>query len=754
MAILFVNNIQAQNCNIVLSGTVIDASNNLPLENTLVEIKELGLKFNTDITGQYRFNNICAGTYVILVKHASCDSIQLQLSIQKNQTKNFRLLHSINELETVNVFAKRDLRVNTIKEELSEKSIQATRGQSLGEMLKKVNGVAVLQTGSTIFKPVIHGLHSQRILLVNNGVRLESQQWGSDHAPEIDPFIAEKFTVLKGAGALRYGSDAIAGAILIEPKALPKKVGSNAEINSTYFSNNRQYVFNGMFEASPLNFPEFSYRIQASYKKGGNARTPDYWLYNTGLEEFNYSAAAGLRKNKFNTELFFSSFQTSLGIFLGAHVGNLTDLQNAIQSKRPIQNIDQFSYDIVRPRQFVQHYTAKSKSQYVLSNDNKLNLVLSYQSNKRKEFDRALLSPRPELDLNISTTMFDLNYESSYTRANQFSIGVNAMLQENIWTGSRFFIPNFRSQNIALYATKLVQINDWMFDGGIRYDARKLNTFRNQSDAISVKERNFGNASGTFGATYKLTSNLKWLLNGAFAWRAPQVNELYVNGLHHGTASFEIGDPNLRSEKALNFSTQLKYQADSSWQIDVTLYNNIINDFINLIPSTPATLTLRGAYPTFKFIQTDALLRGTDISVHKIFNKHFAAGAKTALLWAKDRKLNDWLIQMPSNRVEGEFTYSFNTNHFKESAIEIRYLYMAQQTRIPKNIMDYIPPPASYSLINLDFSSNILVGKKPINIGMSVINLLNERYRDYMNRFRYFNDEPGRSFNLRCKIKI
>jgi iron complex outermembrane receptor protein len=79
---------------------------------------------------------------------------------------------------------------------------------------------------------------------------------------------------------------------------------------------------------------------------------------------------------------------------------------------------------------------------------------------------------------------------------------------------------------------------------------------------------------------------------------------------------------------------------------------------------------------------------------------------------------------------------------------------MAQQTRIPKNIMDYIPPPASYSLINLDFSSTILVGKKPINIGMSVINLLNERYRDYMNRFRYFNDEPGRSFNLRCKIKI
>jgi iron complex outermembrane receptor protein len=379
---------------------------------------------------------------------------------------------------------------------------------------------------------------------------------------------------------------------------------------------------------------------------------------------------------------------------------------------------------------------------------------VSYQSNQRKEYDRALLSPRPELDLGISTTMLDLNYESSATKSAQYSLGINAMLQENIWTGSRFFIPNFRSQNIAVYATRSIQLQNWMLDGGVRYDHRKLNTFRNKSDAITAVERNFGNASGTFGATYKINANLKWLFNGAFAWRAPQVNELYVNGLHHGTASFEIGNPNLKSEKAINFSTQLKYQLDASWQADITVYNNIINDFINLIPSTPATLTLRGAYPTFKFIQTDALLRGTDISIHKTFNKYISAGAKSALLWATDRRMNDWLIQMPSNRVEGDFTYSFNTKQFKESALEIRYLHMFQQTRVPQNIVDYIPPPASYSLINIDYSTNLSIGKKTINLGLSVINLLNERYRDYMNRFRYFNDEPGRSINLRCKIKI
>ena len=747
-------NAQGQNCKLVLSGNVIDASNNAPLEKAVVEIKELGLKFVTDVKGQYHFFDLCAGNYTIVVNHISCDSVVLKTAVQRNQIKNFRLPHSFNQLETVSVRSKKDLMVNTIREELSAKAIEKTRGQSLGEILKQVNGVAVLQTGSTIFKPVIHGLHSQRILLVNNGVRLESQQWGTDHAPEIDPFIADKFTVLKGAGALRYGSDAIAGAVLIEPKPLLKQAGKNAEFNSTYFSNNRQYVFNGMYEASPLNLPEFSYRIQATYKKGGNARTPDYWLYNTGLEEFNYSATAGYRKNRFNTELFFSSFQTALGIFMGAHVGNLTDLQNAIQSKKPIQNIDQFSYEILRPRQSVQHTTVKSKSQYLLLNDHKINLILSYQSNVRQEYDRALLSPRPELDLNITTTLVDLNYESASSKKRQYAFGTNAMLQENVWTGSRFFIPNFRVQNIALYATQSLNLNDWMLDGGLRYDFKSLTTFRNQNDALSSIERTFGNASGTLGATYKITPNLRWLINSAFAWRAPQVNELYVNGLHHGTASFEIGNPDLKSEKALNFSTQLKYKSDSSWQVDLTLYNNIINDFINMNPSTPATLTLRGAYPTFKFIQTNALLRGLDFSVQKTINAHLSTSAKTALLWATDRKTNDWLIQMPANRVEGEFTYSFNSDILKNAAVELRLLHMMQQTRIPKNIPDYLPPPSAYNLLNVDFNTDLMLGKQTINLGVAVLNLLNERYRDYMNRFRYFNDEPGRSINLRCKIKL
>jgi iron complex outermembrane receptor protein len=744
----------AQKCNLVLSGVVMDASNNTPLEKAVVEIKELGIKFITDIEGHYHFYNLCKGSYTIVVNHMSCDSIKYKLTIQQNIIQNFKLPHAINELENVSVNAKRDLNLNSVKEVLSSRIVDATRGQSLGEVLSRANGVTVLQTGSTIFKPVIHGLHSQRVLLINNGVRLESQQWGSDHAPEIDPFIAEKFTVIKGAGALKYGNDAIAGAVLIEPKALPKKAQTNAEFNSGYFSNNRQYVVNGMVESSPIKFPELSYRIQATYKKGGNARTPNYWLHNTGLQEINYSGAVGLRKEKYNTELFVSSFNTDLGIFIGSHVGNLSDLQNAINASKPTQNIDAFSYAIGRPKQNVQHYTVKSKSQFYLPNNNKVNVLVSYQKNLRKEFDRAMLSNKPELDLDISTTMADVNFETAPTQKISSNIGIVGMLQENVWAGSRFFIPNFQAKNLAVYSIHNYNVNNWMFDAGARFDFRYLRTYRNKSDSVTAENKTWGNASGTLGATYKITPNFKWLINGAFAWRAPQVNELYVNGLHHGTSSFEIGNPNLKSEKAFNFSTQLKYQSDSSWQFDLSIYNNIIHDFINLTPSIPATLTLRGAYPTFRYVQSNAVLRGIDFSVHKTLNRSFMAGAKTALLWAKNSDTEEWIIQMPSNRIEGDITYSFANKLLQNAAIELRYMHVMQQTRIPASILDYIPPPNAYSLLNLDFSSDVSIGKRQISVGLTVVNLLNQTYRDYMNRFRYFNDEPGRSINLRIKLKL
>ena len=125
---------------------------------------------------------------------------------------------------------KQDISTNA-KSELKGIPLFQTAGQTLSGSLQNIPGINAIQTGPTISKPVIHGLHSNRILILNNGVRQEGQQWGTEHAPEIDPFIANRVTIIKGAASVRYGSDAISGVILVEPAILAPDKPLEGEVN-------------------------------------------------------------------------------------------------------------------------------------------------------------------------------------------------------------------------------------------------------------------------------------------------------------------------------------------------------------------------------------------------------------------------------------------------------------------------------------------------------------------------------------------
>jgi len=741
-------------CVLTLSGSVADADEKAPLEKAVILIKEIERSTETDAEGHYHFYDLCPGSYTFLITHDDCDTITLRIKIEANLVKNFSLPHHYNQLSAVQVVSSQRSQDVQVRESLGARDLAESRGQALGEVLKRITGVTVLQTGSTIFKPVIHGLHSQRIILVNNGVRLEGQQWGSEHAPEVDPYAADRFVVIKGAGAIRYGSDAIGGAVLIEPRPLPTNQQFRAEWNTGYFSNNRQYVTNLQLEQNLSSAPSFSWRTHITYKRGGNSRSPSYWLNNTGLKEFNVTGMAAYRKPGYRAELLLSGFSTTIGIFSGSHIGNLTDLQNAIASEKPLQNIDRFSYRIGRPYQQVEHYLAKLKLFWTGSEGHRWQLVAAHQENNRREYDRALITERPELSLSIGTSSLDLLRETTRSNTRNSGMGWQVLYQQNVWSGSRFFIPNFRNINIGFYALERGQLGSYQVEGALRIDYRSLAVFRNRNGMTTRHTHQFFNPSATLSLSRQYTKNSLFRANTNLAWRAPQVNELYVNGLHHGTASFEKGDSSFRAERSLKQLLQWEYQQDSSWSIDVTIHGNYIVDFINLIPSLPPTLTLRGAYPTFSFTQIDALLYGADFRVERQWSPSWKGGIKGALLWARDLSQKDWLQQMPSHRFEAQLTYLFTTPRLQNSYVSPSLLRVLRQTRVPAGFTDYLAAPPGYTLVNLAMGTDWKWGKRSLGISMGVQNVLDTRYRDYMNRFRYFNDEIGRNFSIQLKWKI
>ena len=751
-----------QPCSYKLSGHVEDVDTKEKLFAATATIKENGKQIITDDKGDFLFTGLCAGQYTLLITHVSCDAVEKKITITKDYHIDILMPHTRKVLGDVVVEAQKGIGNSGYKKELSGKELEETKGLSLAEALSKINGVTMLQTGSTISKPVIHGLHSSRILTINNGVRQEGQQWGNEHALEIDPFIADKLIVIKGVDELRYGSDAIGGVILVEPKPLRNKPGYAAEINTAYFTNNRQYVFSGVFEEQLKKQPAFRYRVQGTYKRGANATTPNYRLNNTGSEEKNFSITAGWKKEKFNTELFYSRFATKVGIFNGSHIGNLTDLLNAIAADKPNDVfLGQNTYKIQRPYQDVTHNLIKSKTVFYKA-EHKFTVLLAGQFNQRKEFDivRISTNKNPQLDLSIYTITEDLSWE--HPRKNNFSgmAGIAMMQQDNSYKG-RYFIPNYFAYSFGGYYIEKWSKHKWELQAGIRYDNKSINTTRLKFNSDTVNYNfNYSTFASSFNAIYKPTSNWRLNTNISLASRAPYVNELLSDGIHHGTATYEKGDITLKPERSVNISTGINYEHPSqNFSIDVLLYSNSINNFIyqQPMPNNPV-LTIAGAFPLLEYKQTDAVLKGFDISTMLKPTPAIDWVAKFSYLHARNKKLNDWLILMPANRISNEITYTIKDGKkITKSYISAEVMNVMQQKNTPSDIngkQDYKVPPSAYTLINLNASATIPIYNKPVTLSVGVKNLLNTVYRDYLNSMRYFADEMGRNISLRLKIQL
>ena len=757
---------KSENCECVLSGTVKDSETKEPIIGAVVYLKGTNKAVNTDEKGHYILKNICQGNYRLVCQLVGYQSVELVVDLKKEHAEDIALVESDEHLQEVIVSGKKVESFSQVKNTLEGQSLEQSRGQNLGESLKGITGVTSLQTGSSISKPVIHGMHSNRVLILNNGVRQEGQQWGSEHAPEIDPFVAKKLSVVKGAAGVRYGSDAIAGVILVEPDDLPDSSKITGELNTVGFSNGRQGVISGILQGGVTGLKGLSWRVQGTLKKGGNVSTSSYNLANTGVEEQNFSLTTGYKKANWGTEIYFSRFSNLIGIFLGSHIGNKEDLEDAIARNRPLEiyTPSEFSYTIDRPYQDITHNLLKSKSFLKSDNFGKLNLTLSRQFDRRYEYD-VLRAGK-----NVNTLRFLLEtytgellleHKPVFHKLSGM-VGLSGMYQENVSSGDIYdkpqltttLIPNFQNQTMGVFIIERLPLKKFDLEAGFRFDQRNLNVYRpTQSYSTSITQKQTINRglSGNLGVNYRFSTALSGKFNAGTAWRAPTVNELYSYGVHHGAAAFEIGDSTLAAEKAYNFSLIFEYTLNRL-SAELNLYNNYINDFIYLKPGftngvPDYILTVRGAFPEFNYTQVDAVFRGIDFSLHYQITDRLSYTGKYAMVRAKDVRNNLYMVNIPSDRIENTVKYEFGKKH--TSFLSIGNLFVAHQNRVEAN-SDFVAPPAAYSLMNIQAGTAI----KNFEIGLGVSNLFNVSYREYLNRFRYFTDDMGRNVSLRVKWKF
>lgn len=757
----------ANKCIGKLSGAIYDGETNEVLQGALIRLVDFPASTSSAENGNYIISSICPGNYRIECLLIGYKNISKVIEISNYTSFDFILHADTCLLESLVIAGKRETHYAQSIVHLEGKALDQTRGLSLGASLKNIAGVNTLQTGPSIAKPVIQGMYGNRILILNNGIRHEGQQWGSEHAPEIDPFIASRITVIKGARSILYGADAIGGVILVDPKALRTIAGVGGELNLVGLTNGRQGVASGIIDYGFKRIKGLSVRLQGTYKRAGDAKAPDYYLNNTGFREYNFSLTAGYLKEKYGFQFFYSQFNTQLGILTASHTGNRTDLLEAVSRGNPSSPTG-FSYDISRPFQQVGHELSKITGFYKFNAVGKLVLTYARQFNYRAEFDNhrpptSDLKDKPQSEFKITTHTGNAILEHTLHNNISGSVGIQLIRQGNTISGTvRAFIPNFESYSGGIFLIEKWNYRKLLLEMGARYDYKWMKTYAfNNFNEIVSKEYKFANTTGSLGMSYPLRKGLNLGTTVGTSFRPPAVNELFSNGLHHGAGRFEYGNSQLKSEYALNTSILLNYNFKKV-SGEINFYNNNIQNYIYLTPglvsdssgtiSPEDEVNVRGTFYVFRYQQTHAQFSGIDATFNDTIFKNWVFSSQFSLLRPYNLDQKEYIILTPPFSAQYGITYLFKKlKKINDAYIRISHDFTAKKSKVPL-YQDIKSPPPAYSLFNLESGFSFYVGRQVVDMNISVNNMFNTKYRSYLDSFRYYADAIGRNIVVRFKI--
>jgi iron complex outermembrane receptor protein len=772
----------SQDCNNTLYGSLLDIHDGSVLTGATVIVAQTGVGVLTDLDGNFVISNLCSATYQLQISHPSCSTKAFSVLIKDDTQKTFKLEHHLESLNEIIVNGKKTNRATkSIYENLvDQQTITTFSSGSLGDALNSISGVSSLNTGNTVVKPMINGLHSSRVLIINNGVQMQDQEWGAEHAPSIDINAVETLKVIKGAGALQYGGNAIGGVVIASAPKVPlldslygKTIfsGSSNGLGGTVSSSLTRSNQNGLYTA-----------FQGSLKRYGDFNAPNYNLSNTGVFERNIAATIGFNRIDYGVEAYYSLFKNEIGILRASHIGGAEDQVQAIASPVP-SIINDFTYNIDAPRQDVTHHLARIKGFKNIENIGLISLQYDYQQNNRLEFDvrRGSNKDKASVDLVLDTQTLTIDVASDISEKLTTKFGIVGSLQTNYAnpeTGVRRLIPDYNKYSIAGFASGNYDINQkWVLEAGFRFDYTHMNVFKfyrrsfwqdrgydNQFSDLVVEEignqllvnpkLDFYNPSFTIGSKYSF-GLYKLFANYSLSSRAPNASEQFSEGLHHSASRIELGDLQFTSETAHKISLTLQ-KIGERVNFTITPFATKIDDFI-LIEPTGIRQTIRGNFQVWEYRQTQAQMYGLDLDANLSLTDNVRFVHQFSLVKGYDKTSNEPLISMPAANTLNSLVYT-NPN-FNNISIAIQSNYVFRQNEFPNTnfevvlpdsiqTVDISTPPSGYHLLNLNITAAI---RPDMQVGLYVNNLLNTSYRNYLNRLRYYADDVGRNITLQLK---
>ncbi len=625
---------------------------------------------------------------------------------------------------------------------LQAKELHQLPSTNLIDAIAKQPGVSQITTGGGISKPVIRGLGYNRIVVVNDGVRQEGQQWGDEHGIEIDANEVGSVEILKGPASLMYGSDAMGGVLVFKGMPTLPEGSIKGNVNAEYQTNNG--LFGGSFNLAG-NQKGFTWDARYSEKHAHSYRNRyDGYVPNSQFWERAFSLKAGLMRNWGFTKLKLGYYNLVPSIMEGERDTVTGEL---------LSEGDPLSYRHGLPYQKVSHYKAVSESFINLSSGH-LKVIMGYQQNRRQEFEES--ADEYGLYLQLHTLNYDVRYVSEEWSGWKFSTGINGMGQKSLNLGEEYLIPDYSLFDAGVYATASKALGRWNLSGGLRFDYRYLDAKgleENDEVRFEAFTRHFTGITGSVGATCNITEGLDLKLNLARGYRAPNISELASNGEHEGSLRYEIGNHNFKPEYSLQADLGLNY-ATRYFELNVAAFANHISDYIYLhrIDSI-----IEPDLMTFAYAQGEALLMGFEagVDVHPFHALHIGSAFSyvNAQLLHQPEEMR-WLPMTPAPRLSVDVKYELTHDGkvFNNAYIAARMDWCLEQNHYYAAYDTETMTP-SYLLIGLSAGTDVLIkGKKVAELALIVDNLTDVCYQDHLSRLKYadFNVVTGRRgvFNM------
>ena len=651
---------------------------------------------------------------------------------------------------------------------ISPRQLEMQPSTNIIDAIAHQPGVSQITTGGGISKPVIRGLGYNRVVVVNDGIRQEGQQWGDEHGIEIDAASVHSVEILKGPASLMYGSDAMAGVIIFHSVPTLPKGDMRANFSTGYQTNNGLFDYSLNFAGHQGGFvwdTRYSGKMAHAYKN-----KYDGYVFGSSFREQAFSQLLGWNYRQGHSHLTLDYFHSTPGIVEGERDGETGGLLVP-------EGYNAKGYGKPMPYQQIHHYKMVLDNSWFLGDGN-LKLLLGYQQNRRQEFEEEENPNECGLDFKLHTVNYDLHYLSPEMNGWKFSTGINGMWQKSENKGTEFLIPAYHLFDYGVFANVSKEIGKWNISGGIRYDHRSLNSRElleeEEGEEPSLRfqafKRNFNGVTGSIGLTYELMKDLNVKVNISRGFRAPNISELASNGVHEGTQRYELGNTDLKPEASWQFDLGMDYSS-SIVSAELALFANRISHYIfsEKVADENGEAVLIDNTPAYRFTSGDARILGGEASVdiHPIEHLHFG----NTFSYVNSVQLHQpaeskYLPFTPAPRWVSDVKYEFicggNTfdNLFVKFEVDCN---LRQNHYLAANGTETATP--SYTLLNMYAGTDIKChGRRILSLYLSGENLTDRAYQSHLSRLKYLDTNTvtgrrgvynmGRNFSVKVVVPI